>query len=159
MEGNRAQGAAPVASEAAPAPDELSSPQEDKRRALRQAALTAVLKGTKHVEQRGASTVVNLGTKVAKGKSSERVDKYVELGREKTDKIFTILAEFGDKRHPTTPTRTPTPSTPDVRGRRPAAQRDSRAGPRERQQHRLAGGLQPEHFQDLYFGTGKDASR
>src|SRR5512132_2187471 len=35
----REMGAAPIASEAPPAPDELSSPQEDKRRDLRQEAL------------------------------------------------------------------------------------------------------------------------
>lgn len=38
------------------------------------------------MERRGASKVVKLDDK-----------KYVELGREKTDKIFTILVEFGDK--------------------------------------------------------------
>ena len=38
------------------------------------------------------------GSKVVKlGKS-----KYVELGREKTDKIFTILVEFGDQVDDTT---------------------------------------------------------
>ena len=43
------------------------------------------------MQKRGASKVVKLGNK-----------KYVELGREKTDKIFTILVEFGDKVDDTT---------------------------------------------------------
>ncbi|WP_198549500.1 immune inhibitor A domain-containing protein, partial [Streptomyces kanasensis] len=59
------------------------SEQQDKER---QAALEQVLSGESTVERRGASKVVKLDAK-----------KYVELGREKTDKIFTILVEFGDK--------------------------------------------------------------
>src|SRR4051794_3434736 len=43
------------------APDELPNAFEDKRRALRSEALQDVLKGTRKAEQRGASTVVNLG--------------------------------------------------------------------------------------------------
>ncbi len=30
-------------------------------------------------------------------------DQYVELSREKTDKIFVILADFGNERHPNYP--------------------------------------------------------
>ncbi len=40
---------------------------------------------------RGGSKVVKLDSK-----------KYVELGREKTDKIFTVLVEFGDQVDDTT---------------------------------------------------------
>src|SRR5262249_24943672 len=64
-------------------PDELSSPLEDKRRELRQEALTQVLNGTATPEKRGASTVVNLGSKPAGAtgvkNASGRVDQYVEL--------------------------------------------------------------------------------
>ena len=70
-----------------------------------------MLNGTAKAEKRGTSTVVKLGkkTKGAKGltattsKTAAKVDQYVELSREKTDKIFVVLAEFGNDRHPSYP--------------------------------------------------------
>ena len=93
--------------------------------------------GTPRPSKRGGSQVVKLD----KG-------KYVELGREKTDKIFTILVEFGDKVDDTT-MYDPDGDGPEAAGQevrrrpRPGAQPDSRAGPRRGQQHGLAEGLQP----------------
>ena len=146
------QGSAPSASEPAPASDELPNPLEDKRRELRQEALTKVINGQAKPEQRNGSTVVKLGTKAAGakgGKSAKsakaRVDQYVELGREKTDRIFVVLAEFGNERHPDYPdkdTGAEHPRPGHLRG--PAAQRDPGAGPIGGQLHRLAGRLQPE---------------
>lgn len=69
----------------------LKGPFSDQQAQAREAALDQVLSGKKTVEQRGASKVVKLDDK-----------KYVELGREKTDKIFTILVEFGDQVDSTT---------------------------------------------------------
>ena len=43
-------------------PDELPNPLEDKRRALRQEALTELLNGKGKVEKRGASTVMKVGS-------------------------------------------------------------------------------------------------
>ena len=40
------------------------------------------------------------------------VDRYVELRREKTDKIFVILVEFGDQRDPRYPDTDTDPQTP-----------------------------------------------
>lgn len=65
---------------------DLKGPFSEQQAQQRKAALEQVLSGKKDVEQRGASKVVKLDDK-----------KYVELGREKTDKIFTILVEFGDQ--------------------------------------------------------------
>lgn len=65
---------------------DLEGPFSKQQAQQREAALDQVLSGKKDVEQRGASKVVKLDEK-----------KYVELGREKTDKIFTILVEFGDQ--------------------------------------------------------------
>jgi immune inhibitor A len=91
--------------------DELPNPEEDKRRALRERALDLVLTGKAKAVQRGGSTVVKIGTKeagysrsqlakVARGQKvkTRTVDQYVELSREKTDKIFVVLAEFGNTR-------------------------------------------------------------
>ena len=76
--------------------DELPNPAEEKRRELREVAIRKVLAGDAKVEKRGASEVVNVG----RSAEAPAEDQYVELAREKTDKIFVILAEFGNVRHP-----------------------------------------------------------
>ncbi|MGI8457604.1 MAG: immune inhibitor A domain-containing protein [Propionibacteriaceae bacterium] len=91
--------------------DELPNAAEDKRRALRERALTMVLKGEAKVETKNGSQVVKIGTKKATLSRAQEaqvrrgvavrartVDQYVELSRDKTDKIFVVLAEFGDTR-------------------------------------------------------------
>nr|BFE64521.1 immune inhibitor A [Dactylosporangium thailandense] len=89
--------------------DELISADEQKQRAAREVALSQVLKGEAQPEKRGASTVVKIGKA---DRSKGHVDKYVELSRERTDKIFVILAEFGDQRHPNYPDQDTNPSIP-----------------------------------------------
>ena len=89
------------------------------------------------------SKVVKLG-KAAPEPGAPAEDQYVELAREKTDKIFVVLAEFGDERAPELPGpghRPEHPGAGDVQ--RPAAQRDPGAGPDEGQLDGLAAGLQP----------------
>ena len=83
--------------------DELPNPDEDKRRALREEAVKAVLNGEATPVQRGASTVVKLGGANAKGAAAKEEAQYVELSRETTDRVFVILAEFGNTRHPSYP--------------------------------------------------------
>ncbi|MFJ6939460.1 immune inhibitor A domain-containing protein [Streptomyces sp. NPDC101132] len=66
---------------------EYEGPFSKQQEQARKAALEAVASGEKPVEtRRGGSKVVKLDDR-----------KYVELNRERTDKIFTILVEFGDK--------------------------------------------------------------
>ena len=92
--------------------DDVPGRAEEKRRALRKAGLQEVLNGTAKVEQRGASKVVRVGETAAPAGAASKAaaeDQYVELGREKTDKIFVILAEFGNSGTRATRTRTPTP--------------------------------------------------
>ena len=69
---------------------DLEGPLSKTQAAQREEALNQVLSGRTSVKNRDGSKVVQL-----KGKKGD--SKYVELGREKTDKIFTILVEFGDK--------------------------------------------------------------
>jgi len=95
--------------DAATPSDELISAGEEKQRASREVALSQVLTGQAQSEKRGASTVVKIGNK-NQGKS--HVDKYVELSREKTDKIFVVLAEFGDQRSPNYPDQDTNPDIP-----------------------------------------------
>ncbi|MER7934974.1 MULTISPECIES: immune inhibitor A domain-containing protein [unclassified Streptomyces] len=116
---------------------DLDGPLSKTQEAQRQEALDQVISGKAQVKDRDGSKVVQL-----KGKKGD--SKYVELGREKTDKIFTILVEFGDQTDPryggtvgplhnqiAKPDRTKDNST--------AWQKD----------------YNQAHFQDLYFGTGK----
>lgn len=116
--------AAPSVAEPALADHDLPNPLEDKRRALRQEGLSSVLSGRAKAEKINGSTVVKVGKKAAKGakagKSAKSTkagrgpteDQYVELSRERTDKIFVILAEFGNQRHPNYPDQDTDPATP-----------------------------------------------
>ncbi|MEU6606869.1 immune inhibitor A domain-containing protein [Streptomyces shenzhenensis] len=125
---------APVKQEAHNLDGPLSRTQE----AQRQEALNQVIAGKAQVKDRDGSKVVQLDSR--KGDS-----KYVELGREKTDKIFTILVEFGDQVDPryggsvgplhneiAAPDRTKDNST------------DWKSD------------YNQQHYEDLYFGTGKN---
>jgi M6 family metalloprotease-like protein len=87
---------------------DLRGPQAVKQDTLKQRALQQVLAGK--ATPQGRNKVV----KLAKG-------QYVELARESTDKVFVVLAEFGDAVHPDYPDL-----VPDTRER--PAQRS--AGPR-----------------------------
>ncbi|HEY5847533.1 MAG TPA: immune inhibitor A domain-containing protein, partial [Microlunatus sp.] len=91
--------------------DDLPNPEESNRRDLRDRALQEVLSGKRKVQERNGSDVVRLGTKQATLNQSElsqvsrgravtprTVDQYVEMSRERTDKIFVVLVEFGDER-------------------------------------------------------------
>ncbi len=71
----------------APKSDNLTSPRAEKQAALREAALTKVMKGT------AKATGDNKVVKLAPG-------QYVELAREGEDLIWTTLGEFGNQIHP-----------------------------------------------------------
>ncbi len=105
--------------------DDLSSPAEAQQRALREKALDLVLTGKRKVQQINGASVVKVGTKQAPytrqelarlkaGKLVEprKVDAYVQLDRDQTDKIFVVLAEFGNERHPSYPDKDTDPLTP-----------------------------------------------
>ncbi|MEW1545879.1 immune inhibitor A domain-containing protein [Streptomyces tsukubensis] len=140
----------------APAKDhvdhDLDGPFSKQQAQQRETALERVISGESTVEQRGASKVVRLD----KG-------KYVELGREKTDKIFTILVEFGDKVDDTTMYDPDGPEGPQP----PVRQYGGTPGPLHntiKEPDRTKDNATDwkadynrAHFQDLYFGTGKDA--
>lgn len=132
--------------------DEQPHELEIKRRALKQQALADVLTGQATTEKRGTSTVAKVGKKQSK-------DQYVELKREKTDKIFVILAEFGDERHPDYPDRDTNPNTPGpqrfdgpVHNQIPEPDRavDNTTIWRP--------DFSRQYFQDLYFSRKKDAN-
>lgn len=122
----------PAAPAASDTEHDLKGPFTDSEAAQREEALQQVISGEATAQERNGSQVVQL----SKG-------KYVELAREKTDKIFTILVEFGEQVDPryggtvgplhneiAEPDRTKDNST--------AWQAD----------------YNQEHFNELYFGTG-----
>ncbi|HEY9437787.1 MAG TPA: immune inhibitor A domain-containing protein [Streptomyces sp.] len=128
---------------------DLDGPFSKRQDAQRQAALEQVISGEKKVTTRHGSKVVKLGDK-----------KYVELGREKTDKIFTILVEFGDKVDNTTM------FDPDGDGPEPPVQKyggtpgpahNRIAEPDRTKDNSTAwqADYNQAHFQDLYFGEGQ----
>ncbi|MFI8187235.1 immune inhibitor A domain-containing protein [Streptomyces sp. NPDC085946] len=118
---------------------DLEGPLSKTQEAQREEALNQVISGAATVKDREGSKVVEL-------KSRKGDPKYVELGREKTDKIFTILVEFGDRidsRYGGTPgplhNQIPQPDRTKDNSTAWKADYDRK------------------HFQDLYFGTGKNA--
>ena len=56
------------------------------------------INGSKVVKLSSSSKAKSVGAKLFQHK-----DQYVELGREKTDKIFVVLVEFGNQRAPVLP--------------------------------------------------------
>ncbi|MEU3727877.1 immune inhibitor A domain-containing protein [Streptomyces sp. NPDC033538] len=116
---------------------DLKGPMSDTRAAQREEALNQVISGKASVKKKDGSNVVQL-------KSKKGDAKYVELGREKTDKIFTILVEFGDKI--------------DSRyGGDAGPLHNQIAKPDRRTDNSTAwkADYDQQHFQDLYFGSGK----
>ena len=74
--------------------------------------------------------------------------RYVNLENEGTDRIFVVLAEFGNTRHASFPDEVDGEPASDAQTfDGPAAQRDPGAGPRRRQLDAVAGGLQPGALQ------------
>ncbi|MER7057144.1 immune inhibitor A domain-containing protein [Streptomyces sp. NPDC000351] len=116
---------------------DLKGPMSDTREAQREEALNQVISGKATVKKKDGSNVVQL-------KSKKGDAKYVELGREKTDKIFTILVEFGDE--------------VDSRyGGDPGPLHNQIAKPDRKTDNSTAwkADYDQQHFEDLYFGSGK----
>ncbi|WP_019065928.1 immune inhibitor A domain-containing protein [Streptomyces hokutonensis] len=117
---------------------DLDGPLSKTQDAQRQEALNEVIAGKASVKDRNGSKVVQLKSKGGKS-------KYVELSREKTDKIFTILVEFGDQ--------------VDSRyGGTVGPLHNQIAAPDRTKDNSTAwqADYNQAHFQDLYFGTGKN---
>ncbi|MEU7701703.1 MULTISPECIES: immune inhibitor A domain-containing protein [unclassified Streptomyces] len=130
---------------------DLEGPFSEQQEQQRKAALEQVLSGESKVERRNGSQVVKLDDK-----------KYVELGREKTDKIFTILVEFGDKVDNTTLVDRADDDTTEPKpkyGGTPGPLHNQIAKPDRAHDNSTdwKADYDQKHFQDLYFGTGKDA--
>ncbi|WP_370950094.1 immune inhibitor A domain-containing protein [Amycolatopsis sp. cg5] len=139
--------------------DELPNPLEDKRRALRQEALTKVLTGEATAQKRGASTVAKMGKKAKSKTDKTPTDQYVELAREKTDKVFVVLAEFGNDRHPQYPDKDQDPATPGPK-RFDGPLHNQIPEPNRAVDNTTIwrSDFSKQYFQDLYFSTAPDAN-
>ncbi len=116
---------------------DLEGPLSKTQEAQREEALKQVISGKASVKKKDGSNVVQL-------KSKKGDAKYVELGREKTDKIFTILVEFGDK--------------VDSRyGGTPGPLHNQIPKPDRKKDNSTAwkADYDRQHFEDLYFGSGE----
>lgn len=117
---------------------DFDGPLSKTQEAQREEAIEQVISGEASVKDRDGSKVVQL-------KSRKGDSKYVELGREKTDKIFTILVEFGDQ--------------VDSRyGGTAYPLHNQIAAPDRSKDNSTAwqADYNQKHFQELYFGTGKN---
>lgn len=126
----------------------LEGPFSKQQDAQRQAALEQVISGDKKTLSRNGSKVVKLDD-----------NKYVELQRQKTDKIFTILVEFGDQVDNTTmfdpDGAGPKPAVPKYGGKPgPAHNKIAQPDPEKDNSTAWQADYNQAHFQDLYFGTG-----
>ncbi|MFE1315272.1 immune inhibitor A domain-containing protein [Streptomyces sp. NPDC058755] len=117
---------------------DLDGPMSKTQKAQRQEALNQLISGKVKAKDRNGSKVVQLKSK--KGDS-----KYVELSREKTDKIFTILVEFGDQ---TDPKFGGTAGPLHNKIAQPDRKKDNSTAWQK--------DYNRKHYQDLYFGTGKN---
>jgi immune inhibitor A len=162
----KAPAAAPSAAEPAQVDHDLPNPLEEKRRALRQEGLSEVLSGKAKAERINGSTVVKVGktatnaagentrSTTAATAATARTDQYVELQREKSDRIFVILAEFGNERHPSYPDKDIDPNTPGP-ARFDGPLHNEIAAPNRAVDNSTVWqpDYSPEHFRQLYFGT------
>ncbi|KUL39095.1 immune inhibitor A domain-containing protein [Actinoplanes awajinensis] len=150
---------APVAQSGDNAPvDDLPNPLEEKRRALREEAVSQVVSGESKVETRNGSKIVNLGKTYGNGGFGHPgKNQYVELAREKTDKIFVILTEFGNERHPSFPDQDTTAATAGPTTFEGPLHNAIPAPDRKLDNSTIwQADYTPEYFRNLYFGTGKN---
>lgn len=159
--------------------DELPNPLEDKRRSLREAGLAAVLNGDAKAVQKNGSSVVRVGESYTpavaaaqanadrrgaragfapNAKKAKKKDQYVELSQERSDKVFVILVEFGNERHPDFPDQDTDPSTPGPTTFEGPVRNAIPQPDRTKDNSTIwQSNFNRKHFQDLYFGTGKNA--
>ena len=154
--------------------DDLPNPLEQKRRALRDEAVTDVVNGEATPEQRNGSTVVKVGSTPSNGRPAARRPasgrrpaartSTSSWQREATDRIFVILAEFGDERHPSYPDQD---TDPDIPGPATFDGPLHNAIPEPNRAVDNSTVWQPDynrqHYQDLYFAengrVGQDLLR
>ena len=158
-------------SRATPHADDLPDPLEANRRDLRDRALQEVLSGRREPITKNGSRVLRLGTKKAPLTRSQRgrvgagrpvttrtVEQYVELERQRTDRVFVLLVDFGDKRLDRYPD---IDTDPDIAGPTrfdgPAANTIPAPDRRTDNSTIWRPDFDRAHYSDLYFGAGNQS--
>ena len=116
-----------------------------------------MLTGEKKAEKRGDSTVVKMGEKPGAEEQERRPRRARSTStsscrREKTDKIFVVLAEFGNERHPNYPDQDTDPNTVGpVKFDGPLHNEIPEPDRSKDNSTIWQADYSREHFQDLYF--------
>lgn len=142
----------------------LPNPKAEKQEALRQAAWADVLSGEATPQTINGNSVLKVGQEpAAKRRANARgataltatQDQYVELGNERTDKVFVFLVDFGTQRHPNYPDRDTDPATPGpVTYDGPGFNEIPQPGPNDNSTQWRAN-FNKRYYKDLYFGDGE----
>ena len=112
-------------------------------------AVQQVLAGRAKPQHRGASTVVKLDG--AKGTRAQ----YVELSRQTTDRVFVVLAEFGNQRDPNYPDQDTNPGIAGpVRFDGPLHNQIPQPDRSQDNSTNWMADYNQSHFQNLYFAKG-----
>ncbi len=120
--------------------DDLKSPLSEKQRALREAAVQQVIKGTAKIETKGGQKVI----KVGKG-------QYVQYGVNREESIFTILSDFGDTVKSAKTGGDPGPINNQIA----APDRNWDGSLTDDNSTYWTKDFNQAHYQDLMFGTGE----
>jgi immune inhibitor A len=157
--------------------DDLPNPIEEKRRALREAAVSGVLNGDLKAVEKNGSTVVKVGRGTSPEEAARKASKkgrkdfkarkdtkdrnqYVELQQERADKIFVILAEFGNQRHPDYPDVDTDPDTPGPTTFEGPLHNKIPEPDRTKDNSTIwQADFNRQHYQDLYFNTKRESLR
>ena len=153
---------------AAAVADDLPNPDAEKQRALRESAIQEILNGDLKATSRNGSQVAKVGRKSAQLSRSDlarqrrgeqvkqrRIDQYVELRREQTDRVFVLLVEFGNLRHPNYPDRDTDPDTPGPSRFDGPLHNQIPEPDRTRDNSTIwQADYSADYFRRLYFGTG-----
>ena len=140
----------------------LPNPAAEKQSALRQQAWADVLSGEATPQTVNGSTVLKMGRKPAtagrtnaRGNAAKTQDQYVELGNERTDKVFVFLVDFGTRRDPAYPDRDTSAATPGpVTFEGPGFDEIPQPGPDDNSTQWRAE-YDKQYYEDLYFGDGE----
>ncbi|MGE5829505.1 MAG: immune inhibitor A domain-containing protein [Micromonosporaceae bacterium] len=149
-----AAAAVPAVGEATPS-DSLPNPLGDKQSALRERAVSEVIHGNLTPEMRNGSKVVKVGTAAGTG-NGNKPEQYVHLARETTDRIFIVLAQFGNTRHPSYPDIDIQPSTPGpITWNGPLINQIPQPDRSLDNSTVWQPNYNKAHFEDIYFGSGE----
>jgi immune inhibitor A len=148
--------------------DDLPHPVEEKRRELREEAITQVLNGEATPTEVNGSTVVQVGETAGSSASASvfadddrtgrnrASNQYVELERETTDRVFVLLVEFGNERHPDYPDKDTDPTWPGPERFDGPLHNEIPEPDRTLDNSTIwEPDFNREYFQDLYFGEGE----